>query len=172
MSCIFLLRSTGLVPPFPCPSNKPSVECKMMPAGEDYVPMRISCRNRVTGTYWRGRLSGSANRCSGDICTSHCRSCIFGAPQLKRERSLLCGFEEIRRIYRDNADGIRSCWISQFESHMASHAVGLRDETQREKADIYVGGRFCHSRRCEKADRASAFRRTDLPALNRAPSDA
>ena len=28
--------------PFPRPSNKPSVECKMMPADEDYVPISIS----------------------------------------------------------------------------------------------------------------------------------
>jgi hypothetical protein len=28
--------------PIPRPSDKPSVECKMMPAGEDYVPMSIS----------------------------------------------------------------------------------------------------------------------------------
>jgi hypothetical protein len=86
-------------------------------------------------TYRGARSSGPANRCSGDVCTSRCRSCIFGAPQLKRERSPLCGFEEIRRTYRDNAGGFRSCRISQFESYVASHAVGLCDEKKEEKAE-------------------------------------
>ena len=68
----------------------------MTPADEDYVPMRMSMSNPVTGTYWGAGSLGSANRCSADVRTSRCRSCIFGDPQLKRELSLLYGFEEIR----------------------------------------------------------------------------
>ena len=77
----------------------------MTPAREDYFLARISRSNPVTGTYWTARSSGSANRRSGDVCSSHCRSCIFDTQQLKREPSLLCGFGQAAGDYRVNAGG-------------------------------------------------------------------
>ena len=74
MLCIFYCdRQPGA--PFPHPSNEAITSTrKMTPAGADFVPMRHidveSCYRNISGS----RSSGSANRCSGGVSTSHCCS--------------------------------------------------------------------------------------------------
>jgi len=97
-------------------------------------PCGISMSNPVTGTYPQAGRQALQTAVPA-ACVQVVAAAAYSASRSSKANSLCC---EVSANFAEFIAAVfRSCRISQFDSHMASHAVGLCDETQPEKADIY-----------------------------------